>query len=408
MTSPHLSPAHRVHRLRLPDRAGAASARDADRALLADAPADHLDTTHFDTVRFPPPDWALDAFERAARDGGLAYTGYRGHPDVLARVAEGIGALAGIPVDPDRNVVLTPGTQAALFATLSALVDDGDGVVLVDPDYLFSERILRFLGARVEHVRLSVDDGEPRLDLAALETVLATGRARVLVFSHPNNPTGAVYPPEVLARIAELATRYGLSVVVDELYCRLVYDDVAFTHLAALPGMRERVVTLFGPSKTESLSGYRLGVVVGPAGVMDGIEDVLSIMSLRAPGYAQHVLWPWLHDDHGWLGRRLAEFRTLRELTAAHLGRLPWLSWRPQGGTAYAWPDVTALGLPGPEVAHRLLREAGMLVSPGYQFGPGSAGHFRVCFARDERMWDRALERAVAVLDRLAREHGVG
>jgi aspartate/methionine/tyrosine aminotransferase len=205
----------------------------------------------------------------------------------------------------------------------------------------------------------------------------------------------------VIKGIADLAHRYGVTVVVDELYARLVHEG-EFVHLAAQPGMFERTVTLLGPSKTESLSGYRLGVVVAPSSLIHRIEDVLTITSLRAPAYAQHVLVPWMRQDQRWLTERLAEFKILRDLTARELRRLPWLKLRMQSATAYAWPDVGELKMPGNRIAEAILRGAGVLVSPGYQFGPGSEGHFRVCYARDEIQWTHALGRIVDVLDQLA------
>jgi aspartate/methionine/tyrosine aminotransferase len=118
---------------------------------------------------------------------------------------------------------LTAGTQAGLFGTLASLIDPGDEVLLFDPDYLFSERILRFLGAAVYAIPLNgAGSIEPNLD--ALETVLNRTRPKLLAFSHPNNPTGAVYTPRTLQRIADLAVKYNFMVLVDQLYCRLVYD----------------------------------------------------------------------------------------------------------------------------------------------------------------------------------------
>jgi len=393
----------RMRRLQIPEMlpVAGASARQADLRLLAQAPKDFLDTTHFDTVRFPPPQWALDAFAAAARDGSLAYTGYRGHPRVLEAVAGNISRFLGMSVPPSA-LAITPGTQAGLFTALSAVVEQGDRVALIDPDYLFSARILRYLGADIGHVPL-VTRGEGMVpDLDVLEAEFKARAARVFVFSHPNNPSGAVYPPDIISAIAALAIRHDATVVVDELYARLLHDGVRFSHLAAEPGMAGRTVTLLGPSKTESLSGYRLGVVVGPDRLMPRIEDALSITSLRAPAYAQHVLLPWLRDDHDWLAQRLRVFSALRAMTVEGLRRLPWLRLSPQAGTAYAWSDVSALGLPGPDVAKALLVDAGVLVSPGYQFGPGSGGFFRVCYARDEAEWASALDRMVEVLQRLA------
>ncbi|MEO3763262.1 aminotransferase class I/II-fold pyridoxal phosphate-dependent enzyme [Streptomyces sp. B8F3] len=407
-----------VRRLHLPERAErlGLSVREADRFVAAGVTDDVLDTTHFDTVRFPPPPWAAGTFAAAAADGAHAYTPYRGAAAVRRPVAQELGRRLGTPVDPDRELLLTPGSQAGLFATLAALVSPGDTVALVDPDYLFGERILRLLGAHVHHVPLigrqaagGPDDGPHDglvPDLDELATALRGG-ASVVLFSHPNNPTGAVCPPGVLAGIAALVREHDAFAVVDELYARLVYD-APLPRLVAEPGMRGRCATVTGPSKTESLSGYRVGVVVAPGDVVDGAEDVIAAMSLRAPAYAQHLLTRWLRDDEDFVRDRLADLRALREQTAAWLADVADLGLRARGGprppgTAYLFVDASALGVPDHVLADRLVREAGVLVSPGYQFGPRGIGSFRVCYARDEAVWTAALGRMTTALRALAR-----
>ncbi len=388
----------RVRRMHLPGRLPGGTVREADLALQLDGGGKGLlDTTHFDTVRFPPPDWAARVMTEAAADGELAYSPYRGNPDVLAALAGPVSALLGVPVDPRTGLVLTPGTQAALFTTLSALVDPGDLVLLADPEYLFTERMLAFLGARVERVPVLHHHGVAGLDLDAVERLLPD-RPRLMLFSHPHNPTGAVHPPATIARLGRLAVEGGFRVLVDQLYCRLVHDGTPYHHLVAEPSMADRTITLLGPSKTESLSGYRLGVVVGPPDVVDAVEQTLAVTSLRAPAYAQQLLRHWLVDDEEFVRERLVDLRALREMTVAGLRQVPGLELTAHAGTAYAFPDVSALGVGDQEVAAALRNDAGVIVSPGYQFGPSGIGHFRVCYARDEREWDAALDRMVAVL----------
>lgn len=408
--APRVQQPSRITQLQVPGRAGTnhSSAREADLSLIAKAPKGFLDTTHFDTVRFPPPPWAADDFAAALEDGDNAYSPYRGNQQVLAEVAKNVSNFLGRPIDPSQNLILTPGTQAGLFSALGSLVEPGTRVALFTPEYLFSERILRFFGADIGAVPLTLEgpDG-PTPDLDALEQEFATHGARVLVFSHPNNPTGSVYSAATIAAIADLCKRYDVTVIADELYSRLLHSPQEFNHIASEPGMFERTVTLLGPSKTESLSGYRLGVVVAQAEIIARMENVQSITALRAPAYSQHLLVRWLRDDNSWLQERLVDFTALRELTESKLKRLPWLNWLPGEGTAYAWLDVSALGLSDFEVAAELLTDAAVLVSPGYQFGPGNEGHFRVCYARDEAIWASALDRMVEVLDKLARERGL-
>lgn len=393
--------AQRLLRTHLPERSDALgmSVREADLSLRLDG-AGHglLDTTHFDTVRFPPPAWAAEVFAAAAADGESAYTAYRGSAEVLEICARSVSSLVGIEVDPERDIALTTGTQGGLFGTLSALVNEGDVVALADPEYLFVERMLRFLGAEVVRVGMVEDPAGPQLDLAALEALARDG-IRLLLTSNPNNPTGTVYTEETIAGLGRLAVAHDFLVVVDELYCRLVYDETPYFHLAAQPGLRDRTITLLGGSKTESLSGYRVGVVVAPPEVIDAFEQVMAISCLRAPAYAQHVLTRWLTDDVEFVRDRIGELRDLRDMTTERLRQVDGLVVRPGNGTAYLWPDVSALGLNDVEVAKALQADAGVVVSPGYQFGPSGIGRFRVCFARDETIWSAALDRMVAALN---------
>ena len=354
-----------------------------------------IDTTHFDVTRFPPPDWALPAFVGAAESGAAAYTAYRGGPDVRGRCADAISALLEVDVDPERNLVLTTGTQGGLFAVLSALVDAGDRVALTDPEYLFAERILRFLGAEVVRIPLTAG-GEPGVDLQQLEDAAVRG-IRLFLTSNPNNPTGTVYSDDTVKGISRLAAAHDFLVVVDELYCRLVYDETPFTHLAAEPEMGTRTVTLLGGSKTESLTGYRVGAVVADAEIIDAIEQVIAFSALRAPAYSQHVLTGWLHEDDDFVRERVRQLRIMQRHAADRLRSIPGISVEPGAGTAYLWPDVSGLGLTSLD-AGRLCYDAGVVVSPGYQFGPSGKTRFRMCFAQDEARLDAALDRITAAL----------
>jgi aspartate/methionine/tyrosine aminotransferase len=372
------------------------SGRQADLELRLDG-ASHglIDTTHFDVTRFPPPDWALSAFVSAAESGAAAYTAYRGGPGVRGRCADAISALLGVEVDPERNLILTTGTQGGLFAVLSALVDAGDRVALTDPEYLFAERILRFLGAEVVRIPLTAG-GDPGVDLQQLEDAAIRG-IRLFLTSNPNNPTGIVYSDDTVKGISRLAAAHDFLVVVDELYCRLVYDETPFTHLAAEPEMGTRTVTLLGGSKTESLTGYRVGAVVADAEIVDAIEQVIAFSALRAPAYSQHVLTGWLHEDDDFVRERVRQLRIMQQHATGRLRSIPGISVEPGAGTAYLWPDVSGLGLTSLD-AGRLFYDAGVVVSPGYQFGPSGKTRFRMCFAQGEARLDAALDRITAAL----------
>lgn len=400
MSTPY-TPSTRTARLQMPERITTEghSLRDLERELeRAPLGGEFLDITYADTHRFPPPDYAIKAFTKAATGGGMTYTPYRGDAGVRRAVAANVSKFVGIKLDPEAELILTPGTQAALYTALAAIVDPGDRVIIPDPDYITSERSVRYFDADYVSVPLLWSDGQsPRLDLDALRQAVESG-AKLLMFSNPNNPTGAVFEPAHIAEIAEVVRSSDILVLIDELYSRLVYDDAPFAHFMAEPGMKERTITALGPSKTESLSGYRLGVAVGPPEIVARMEDVMGIAALRAPAYAQHVLSHWLDEDKEYVASRIVEYQALRDRTIEVLGSMPGVDVRPAGGSAYLFPDVSRLDASDQQVAIAMKSMAGLVINPGYQFGARGRHHFRLCFAQNEQAWEKALQRMADVL----------
>jgi aspartate/methionine/tyrosine aminotransferase len=396
-----------IERLSVPELASAigTSLREAERELAQTplAPGYFLDATYADTHRFPPPEWALPTFSEAASGAGMTYTPYRGDNDVRAAVAANVEAVLGMPATEPSQVILTPGTQGALFIALASLIEPGDVVILPDPDYLSTERMLRYFGAEVVRVPVVHSDaGRPVLDADKL-TAAAQRKPKLMVFSHPNNPTGMIYDDSTLALIASLANEHDFHVLADQLYCRLVYDNETFTHIANLDGMKDRTVTLLGPSKTESLSGYRLGLAVGPSSLVDDMEEVQSCTALRAPSYAQHLLTRWLADDQDFVKLRTTEYQALRDTTVERINASSVMRVRPAYGSAYVFPEIT-VDATEQQVAIALKRDAGIVVNPGYQSGLAGRGHIRLCFAQDEKVWDDALGRILDVVAGFAKQ----
>src|SRR5699024_1756356 len=135
----------------------------------------------------------------------------------------------------------------------------------------------------------------------------------LFVFSNPNNPTGVIYSPEEISNIAKLANKYGVNVIVDELYSRQIFDGRDYTHLCAEGAMNsDNLITIIGPSKTESLSGFRLGVAFGSAKIIERMEKLQAIVSLRAGGYNQAVLNSWFSEPEGWMTERIAKHESIR------------------------------------------------------------------------------------------------
>jgi aspartate/methionine/tyrosine aminotransferase len=380
-----------------------ASVYDLDRELGQVAgPPGTIDLTHGDTRAFLPPTYAVADLETAVRVNDEAYTAYRGSESLRLALAPRLARLLERDVDPARELIITPGTQGGLFAALSSLVGPGDVVALPDPDYFMSERIVAYLGARAVRLPLTVaHDGRLSVETSALSNA---GEATLLLFSHPNNPTGGVYDDATLRAFAEFAVAGDRFAIVDQLYCRQLFSGAAFQHLTAFPGMAERSVTLVGPSKTESMSGFRVGAAVGPAAVVDSMERVLAMASLRAAGYAQQTLRHWLDSDGEWIAQRAADHQRLRDELLSWLRAVEGVAVPSPLGSSYVFVDAgqtawaNAHPTPRGNALAIALKSAGVLINPGYQFGLGAPLSFRINFSQDRARLAEAAARIASVL----------
>jgi len=351
---------------------------------------------------FAPTPGALEEFvEGVHRGGPQAYTEYRGGAELRERVAGDLASFTGRPVSGAQELIITPGTQGALFLALGATVAAGDKVAIVRPDYFANRKLVAFLGAEAVPVRmdhLSHADGAG-LDLDELERAFKSG-VRTFLFSNPNNPAGVIYSPVEIARIAELANQYGVTVIVDQLYSRMLFTGQVYTHLRASSISADHVVTIMGPSKTESLSGYRLGVAFGASHLIDRMEKLQAIVSLRAPGYSQAVLRTWFNEPAGWIGDRIAKHQAIRDDLMRVFGSVSGLAARaPQAGS-YLFPRLPALGISLHSFVRALRAQAGVTVTPGTEFSPDATDSIRLNFSQNHEAAVRAVERTVQLIER--------
>jgi aspartate/methionine/tyrosine aminotransferase len=360
-----------------------------------------VDFSHGDVDAFAPTPGAREAWEHGYEVGGAqAYTEYRGDAGIRARVAKSLAAFTGAPVDPVDELIITPGTQGALFLALGAVVDHGTKVAIMEPDYFANRKLVRFFGGEILPIQLHYnrDAAQNGPDLAELEAAFVAG-AEVLVFSTPNNPTGQVFSEAAITRIAELAAKHDVTVIVDQLYSRLLYSGESYTHLRACATRPAKLVTIMGPSKTESLSGFRLGVAFGSAPLIERMEKLQAIVSLRAAGYSQAALTTWFHEPEGWMQERIAQHEAIRDDLLKVFRDAGFPTATSQAGS-YVFPELPKLVV-SPEVFVRLLRvQASVTVTPGSEFSPHTASSIRLNFSQDHTAAVAAAHRIVEMVER--------
>lgn len=371
--------------------------------VLCGAP---VDFSHGDVNAHEPTPGSFEAFSAGVKEGAAqAYTPYRGRGEILSEVAEKLAAFTGAAIDPKKNLILTPGTQGALFLAMGSNIMPGDKVAIVEPDYFANRKMVEFFGGELVPVAMDYENakGKAGLDLKALEQAFSDG-ARLFLFSNPNNPVGCVYSYEEITAIAALAKKYGASLIVDELYARQVYPGILYTHLCAQKEIPENLITILGPSKTESLSGYRLGAAFGTAGLIDRMEKLQAIMSLRCGGYSQAVLHTWFSEPDGWIEARVAAHKQIRDEIMEKIAAVPGVSARATEGGSYLFVTIPELDVPLHQFI-RIAREmAGVTVTPGTEFGPQFTHQFRINFSQDREKAAVAIERLFAVMDRYRRK----
>ncbi|MYN12642.1 aminotransferase class I/II-fold pyridoxal phosphate-dependent enzyme [Pusillimonas sp. TS35] len=380
-----------------------------DRAALQlkghDLPGRPVDFSHGDVDAFTPIPGAFEAFAAGVERGGAqAYTEYRGALAIRQDLAAKLTAFTGSPVQGDDDMIITSGTQGALFLAVACTVARGTKVAIVQPDYFANRKLVEFFEGDMVPVRMDYLGARAGagLDLTQLEDAFKAG-VKVFLFSNPNNPAGVIYSSGEIRDIASLASRYGVTVIVDQLYSRLLYSDAAYTHLRAQAVDQENVITIIGPSKTESMSGYRLGVAFGAPAIISRMEKLQAIVSLRAAGYNQAVLKTWFDEPAGWMTQRIAYHQAIRDDLLALLRTVGGLEARTPEAGSYLFPRLPELSIPPANFVRALRLQAGVTVTPGTEFSPHAANSIRFNFSQDHQAAVQAVERTVALIARYRR-----
>ncbi len=365
-------------------------------------PGRPVDFSHGDVDAFPPIPGALEEFIAGVKRGAVqAYTEYRGGGESRADVAKKLAAFAGVKICPDSQIIITPGTQGALFLAMGATVGRGDKVAIVQPDYFANRKLTEFFDGEMLPVGLDYMGAKDRagIDLEQLEGAFKAG-AKLFLFSNPNNPAGVVYTATEMLEIASLAKKYDVTVIADELYSRQIYDGRKYTHFCALDVDQDKVITIIGPSKMESVSGYRLGVAFGSPALIDRMEKLQAIVSLRAAGYCQAVLKNWFNEPAGWVEDRIARHQEIRDELLGMFRAVDGVAVRATEAGSYLFPRLPKMSVPLQDFIKILRAQAGVTVTPGTEFGPQFTDSFRLNFSQDRQAAADAIRRVIELIGR--------
>ena len=342
---------------------------------------------------FDPPACVTKRLAEIAAPGPHQYTPTWGAKNYRQALADKVGKCMGIDLDPDRNVLATVGSTEAMMAALMAITNPGDKLVLFSPYFenYYSQAIFN----SIEPVFVPLDPPSFTFDGAKLEAAFADPKTKAMLLCNPSNPSGRVFTEEELTFIADLAKKYDVIVITDEVYEHIVFAPHKHTYIAALPGMWERTICCSSLSKTYSVTGWRLGYIVANERLLNECKKVHDFLTVCAPSPLQEAIIPGLRLGDDYYHEFGEKYTQKRDILAKGLTDIGMRFTMPEG-TYFMMVDISDFqgSLTDVEFCEKLTEKVGVAMVPGSTFFHDPVGHLaRVHFSKkDETLYD-AIER---------------
>ncbi len=328
---------------------------------------------------FPAPAAVKEAAIEAIRADVNQYAITWGARNFRRAVAERFERDTGLAIDPEREITVCCGSTEAMIASLLAIVNPGEEVVVFEPFYENYGPDAVICGAVPRYVRLRPPDW--RVDTNELSAAF-NDRTRAVILNTPNNPTGKVFEGAELEAIAALCRRWNVYVLTDEIYQYLVYDGARHISMAALPDMRERTITINGMSKTYSVTGWRVGYAIAPPAVTDAIRKMHDFLTVGAAAPLQEAGAAAMRLPEEYYQRLCADYLRRRDRMLAALEAAGFRCFK-RRGAYYVMTDISGFGFRNDvDFVHHLVKEIGVAAVPGSSFySDAAAGSQQVRFA---------------------------
>lgn len=346
---------------------------------------------------FDPPQEIMDALAKAAHAGPHQYSITFGAENFRQALARKQGRAIGREIDPETEIVVTCGGTEAMMCAMMTICNPGDKVLVFSPFYENYGADAILSGA--DPIYIPLVPPEYNFDMSLVEKGFQQG-AKAIIVCNPSNPCGKVFSREELLGIGELALKYDAFVVTDEVYEHMVYAPWTHTCMASLPGMFDHTITCNSLSKTYSITGWRLGYLIGPEEVVEGAKKVHDFLTVGAAAPLQEAAVTGLEFPQSYYDQLLDTYTQKRQYFLDGLDRIGLKHNIPQG-TYFVLIDIqNFLDLPrfrgwtDLEFCEWMIVNIGVAAVPGSSFFKEPVNHLiRLHFAREEKTMDEALDR---------------
>jgi aspartate/methionine/tyrosine aminotransferase len=328
---------------------------------------------------FDTPAHIVEAAVEALRAGKHHYSQNAGIPELRQAITDKYAEEYQLEYSPDSDVVVTNGVAEGVYLSIHALLDPGDQILIPDPRWVnYDVDAISNDVEPVDYTLYEDSNYQPEPDDIADKI---TPKTRMILLASPSNPTGGVNSLAVLEKIAQLAQEHDLVVLSDEIYEKIIYPPAEHISIAALEGMKERTLILNGLSKFYSMTGWRLGYVLGEEKYLNPILRYHQYMVTSTNTFAQWGAVTALKGDQEPAYAMVEEFRRRRDYIYEAINQIPGFSSAEPQGAFYLFPSVKETGMDGYQMSKMLLEKARVATVPGECFGKNGAGHIRISYA---------------------------
>jgi aspartate/methionine/tyrosine aminotransferase len=328
---------------------------------------------------FPTPGNIVEAGRRALADGHHGYTPANGTAALRQAVATDIHARRGVEVDPD-HIIVVPGGKPTMFFACMMFGEAGAEIMYPNPGFPIYESAIAFSGAAPVAIPLHEDTG---FSFSADEVLeLITPRTRLIILNSPANPTGGVVPRgEVDKLVAGLEAHPEVAILSDEIYSRMVYDNLEHVSLLTYPSIRDRLILLDGWSKTYAMTGWRIGYAVWPEALVEAATRLCINDHSCVNAATQVAAIEALTGPQDSVAVMVAAFDERRAIMQAELNAIPGFRCTRPLGAFYAFPNIEGTGMDCRTLQDKLLTEAGVATVAGTSFGAFGEDYLRFSYA---------------------------
>ena len=343
---------------------------------------------------FVTPYHIRDAAINSILDGETSYTSNWGQLSLRKEIAQYLKDRFALNYDPNEEILVTVGASEAIDLSLRAILSPGDEVLVPEPSYVSYCPNVVFAGGVAVPLPTRAENGFV-LTVDAIEKAI-TPKTKLIILPYPNNPTGAIMRMEELKKIREIAIKYDLMILSDEIYAELTYGEQGHVSIASLPDMYERCVVINGFSKAFAMTGWRMGYLCAPSVLMTLMYKIHQYTIMCAPRQgqvaAEQALRQGRNDNYQDVQTMKQSYNQRRRLMLEGFKKMGLTCYEPLGAF-YVFPSIAHTGLSSNEFCERLLMEYQVAGVPGTAFGDCGEGHIRCCYATAIDKLQEALSR---------------